>query len=337
VAAEDSGGGTMMSKRIRRVGSIKSELLKKSREAALAAVQVFNNPNISFKSESYVVLMIIAWTYLLHAYFRDQKIEYRYCQQNGKRREFDKTKHGAYKYWELERCLNEAKPPIDKDTTNNLRFLIGLRHEIEHQMTTRIDDVLSARFQACCLNYNEYIKKLFGDDNGIEKHLSFSLQFSTISTEQKELLEEQPGLPANIHGYIQECDTGLTDEEFANPHYAYRILFVPKTANRKGQADRVIEFVKSDSPLAEAVNKEYAVIKETEKKKYLPKQVVDLMKAEGYPRFSIHYHTQLWQSQDAKNPANGYGTMVAGKVWHWYERWVDVVRKHCRNSGGKYS
>lgn len=326
-----------MSSRIRRIGSIKSELLKKSREAALAAVQIFNNPNISFKSESYVVLMTIAWTYLLHAYFRGQKIEYRYYRQNNKRRKFDKTKHGAYKYWELEHCLNEAKSPIDKNTANNLRFLIGLRHEIEHQMTTRIDDILSARFQACCLNYNEYIKKLFGDDNGIEKHLSFSLQFSTISTEQKELLEEQPGLPANIQGYIQKFDAGLTEEEFANPHYAYRILFVPKTANRKGQADRVIEFVKSDSPLAETINREYAVIKETEKKKYLPQQIVDLMKADGYPRFSIYQHTLLWKSCNAKNPAHGYGTMVAGKNWHWYECWVDVVRKHCRDSGGIYT
>jgi hypothetical protein len=266
-----------MSRRIRRVGSVKSELLKKSREAALAAVQIFNNPNISFKSESYVVLMIIAWTYLLHAYFRDKKIEYRYCRLNGTRREFDKTKHGAYKFWELERCLNDVNSPIDKDTANNLRFLIGLRHEIEHQMTTRIDDILSARFQACGLNYNEYIKKLFGNDNGIEKHLSFSLQFSTISTEQKELLEEHPGLPPHIQGYILNFDEELSDEEFSSPHYAYRILFVPKTANRKGQADRVIEFVKSDSPLAATVNKEYAVIKETEKKKYLPKQVGDLI------------------------------------------------------------
>lgn len=204
-------------------------------------------------------------------------------------------------------------------------------------MTTRIDDILSARFQACCLNYNEYIKRLFGDYNGIEKHLSFSLQFSTISTEQKELLEEQPGLPANIHGYIQKFDSKLTDEEFANPHYAYRILFIPKLTNRKGQADRVIEFVKSDSPLADAANKEYAVIKETEKKKYLPKQVVDIMKTEGYPNFSIHYHTQLWQSHDAKNHAKGFGTMVAGKVWHWYERWVEVVRKHCRDNRGRYT
>jgi len=323
-----------MGKRNRRMGSIKNELLKKSRETALAAVQIFNKPNISFKSESYVVL---AWTYLLHAHYRSKKIEYRYYEQRGKRRRYDTTKHGAYKYWEIERCLNDKKSPIDKNTGNNLRFLIGLRHEIEHQMTTRIDDILSARFQACCLNYNEYIKSLFGVDNGIEKHLPFTLQFSTISTEQKELLEEHPGLPANIQGYIQKFDDELSDEEFTHPHYAYRILFVPKTANRKGQVDRVIEFVKSDSPMAEAINKEYAVIKETEKKKYLPKQIVDLMKAEGFPNFSVHYHTILWQSLDARNPAKGYGTMVAGKVWHWYERWVDVVREHCKKKKEQYS
>lgn len=326
-----------MTKRVRRIGAVKNELLKKSREAALASVQIFNNPNISFKSEAYVVLMIIAWTYLLHAYFRDQKIEYRYYDQKGKRRDFHKTKHGAYKYWELERCLNDKKSPVDKDTANNLRFLIGLRHEIEHQMTSRIDDVLSARFQACGLNYNEYVKKLFGVENGIEKHLSFSLQFSTISMEQKELLEQHPSLPANIQGYISGFDAELSDEEFSNPHYAYRILFIPKTANRKGQADRVIEFVKSDSPLAEAVNKEYAVIKETEKKKYLPKQVVDLIKAEGYPTFSVHHHTQLWKLLDAQNAAKGYGVMVAGKVWHWYENWVAEVRKHCNDNKDKYS
>lgn len=326
-----------MKARIRRIGSVKSELLNKSREAALAAVQIFNNPNIGFKSESYVVLMIISWTYLLHAYYRGKKIEYRYYRQAGKRRRFDKTKHGAYKYWELERCLNASRSPIDKDTANNLRFLIGLRHEIEHQMTSRIDDLLSARFQACCLNYNEYIKKLFGDSYGIEKHLSFSLQFSTISTDQKELLEEHPELPANIQAYIKDFDTALSDEEFANPHYAYRILFVPKTANHKGQADRVIEFVKSDSPLAETVNKEYAVIKETEKPKYIATQIVDIMHKEGYPNFGMYNHTQLWKAMDAKNPHKGFGTMVAGKYWHWYSRWVDEVRKHCAEKRDIYS
>lgn len=84
--AERNAGAHAMRKRFRHVGSIKNELLRKSREAALAAVQIFNNPNITFKSESYVVLMIIAWTYLLHAYFRHQKIDYRYYKQKGTRR-----------------------------------------------------------------------------------------------------------------------------------------------------------------------------------------------------------------------------------------------------------
>lgn len=61
-------------KRVRRVFSVREDLLKKSREAALAAVQIFNNPNVTFKSETYVVLMIIAWTYLLHAYFRGKQL-----------------------------------------------------------------------------------------------------------------------------------------------------------------------------------------------------------------------------------------------------------------------
>lgn len=325
-----------MNKRIRRVGSIKSELLKKSREAALAAVQIFNNPNISFKSESYVVLMIIAWTYLLHAYFRDRGIEYRYYEFIGKRRRFSRTKNGAYKHWELERCLSEKISPIDKNTANNLRFLIGLRHEIEHQMTTRIDDLFSASFQACCLNYNKYIKELFGDDHGIEKYLSFSLQFSNISKEQKELLQEHPELPANIQGYIKEFEAGLSPDELCSQSYAYYVLFVPKTTSKRNRADKSIEFIKGESSLGETINKEYAFIKETEKKKYLPKQIVELMKEEGYPKFSIHKHTILWKSMDAKNLAHGYGVLVVGKTWYWYQRWLEIVRAHCKENKERY-
>lgn len=322
--------------RIRRVGSISSELLKKSKEAALAAVQIFNNPNITFKSESFIVLMNIAWTYLLHAYYKKNSIEYRYFEQNGKRKKFDTTKHGAYKYWELERCINDKNNPLDKDTANNLKFLIGLRHEIEHQMTSKIDDLLSARFQASCLNYNEYIKKLFDDNEGIEKYLSFSLQFSSISTEQKELLEEHAELPANILGFISAFDESLSDAEYSSPKYAYRILFVPKTANHKGQADKVIEFVKSDSALAEKVNADYVIMKEIEKPKYLPKQVVELIKNAGYPNFSMHEHTLLWQNKDAKSKSKGYGAMVAGEKWHWYQKWVDEVLEYCENKKGEY-
>jgi hypothetical protein len=323
-------------KRKRLVKSVKLELIKKSREAALAAVQVFNNPAITFKSEIYVVLMVIAWTYLLHAHYREKKIDYRYFDKlPSGRKKFHTTGKGAHKHWELERCLNCAGSPIDKNTANNLRFLIALRHEIEHQMTTRIDNLLSARFQACCLNYNEYIKKFFGDRQGIDKHLSFSLQFASLTEDHVQMLSEHDDLPRHIQGFIDGFDGSLSEDEFNSPRFAYRVLFVPKTANNKGQADQVIEFVKADSELAQEVNAKYAVIKETERDKCLPAQIVKLMQAEGFPGFSIHAHTQLWKANDAKNPKHGYGTEVVDK-WYWYAKWVNEVRNYCQKNSGKF-
>jgi hypothetical protein len=147
----------------RKLWSFKEELLIKSTEVMLSAVQTFNNPNVRFKSETFVILSNIAWTYLLHAHYRTRKIEYRWYREINSR-----TKRGAFKYWELERCLDDKDCPIDKVVISNLKFPIGLRHEIEHQMTTRLDDYLSARFQACCLNFNSVIKTMFGESYGIE-------------------------------------------------------------------------------------------------------------------------------------------------------------------------
>ena len=96
----------------RRIKSVKTELVKKAREAMLAAVQLYNNPQVTFKAESFITLSVIGWTYLLHAYYRSIGVDYRYYRYAGKRKIYDKTKYGAYKHWELERCLNENDCPL---------------------------------------------------------------------------------------------------------------------------------------------------------------------------------------------------------------------------------
>ena len=63
----------------------------------------------------------------------------------------------------MEECLGCADCPLDEIVKKNLMFLIGIRHEVEHQMTNRIDDQLSAKFQAAALNFNTAIKTLFGE------------------------------------------------------------------------------------------------------------------------------------------------------------------------------
>ena len=318
----------------KRGPTIQRELLLQSREAALNAVQTFNNPLASFKTETFIVLITIAWTYLLHAYCRRAGIEYRYYSQEKKRRKFDKTAGKAYKYWELNRCLNDDGCPLDGPTKQNLRFLIALRNEIEHHKFASVDEQFSGRYLACCLNYERYICALFDDKYSLGNNAAFTLQFRDLRSSVTPDEASSP-LPSNVAKFVQEFDASLEDGDFESPSFSFRTIFIPKLANHRGQADRAIEFISADSELAKEVEKQYWVQKEVERPKYLPMQVVSLMQTEGYQNFGRHQHTLLWKELDAKNPSKGFGVNIAN-TWYWYERWVDEVRQNCSENAGKY-
>lgn len=308
--------------------SISNELLDKSKEAMISAVQIYNNPSVKFKSEMFIITAIISWTYLMHAYYRKRKIDYRYYKMNGKQKRYDRTKNGAYKHWELERCINEKKSPLDKGTVNNLKFLIGIRHEIEHQKTDNIDEYIGAKLQACALNYNKELTKMFGKKHSIRDNLSLTIQFSPISPDQEKLLRNEANIniPINVRNFITEFESDLDDEELKSLSYSYKIVYVPVSVNRANQADRAIEFVPANS--TDAKDFERVLLKSVEKKKYLPSEIVNLMKNEGFSKFSMHYHTRLWKSRDGRNPKYNFGVWVS-RQWYWYENWVNEVRDYC--------
>jgi hypothetical protein len=322
-----------MAKRKRRFGSVAVELVKKAREAMLTAVQIYNNPQIDFKSELFIVTTVIAWTYLLHAVYRKNGVEYRLFTQTDKRRRFLRTRFGAIRRWGLGECLDSAKCPLSEIVRKNLLFLLGIRHEIEHQMTTRIDDQLSAKFQATALNFNREIKKLFGEKYSLDSEQAFSIQFSGIAEESAKDLLAQPDLPQHIRAFVVQFENVMTQEEYDDPQFSYRVAFVRKTTNSKTTADKVVQFVQPGTEAASEINKVF--LKETEKAKYRPGTIVKQMKAEGYTRFSMQQHTDLWKAEDAKNPKYQYGVNVEGS-WFWYENWLARVRKHCQDNATRY-
>ena len=55
-------------------GKVK-KLVLKSREAALLAVSIYNNPQTVFKTYAYIVNMCIAWTSLFHAILEKRKMK----------------------------------------------------------------------------------------------------------------------------------------------------------------------------------------------------------------------------------------------------------------------
>lgn len=323
--------------RARALFSVRIALISKARDAALAAIKIYNDPLIGFKSESFIVLMNIAWTYLLHAHYRSEGIDYRHYRvgQNG-RKKYDLTAKGAKKHWELERCLNEPDCPLDDGTKNNLRFLIGIRHEIEHQMKHGLDPWLSGRYQACAKNFARYIKELSDDVVSIDQHLCFAIQFSEISDEQIMGSRPEAEIPPNLRAYVADFDAGLTVEEFNDPNFAVRLCFTRRLVNRPGQADRVVEFVPPSSPEAAGVAPERWVKKDVERKKFRPTDIVAAARNAGFTRFRLNpEHTNMWQSHDAKNPGKGFGVDVAGQ-WYWYQTWVDRVIELCTLEKEKY-
>ncbi|MFI5259161.1 MAG: DUF3644 domain-containing protein [Candidatus Limnocylindrales bacterium] len=308
-------------------GPIRHALLAKSREAALTAVQTYNNPLVRFKSETFIVLMTIAWTYLMHAYYTRAEVDFRYLDKDpGSKRKYKRTPDGGYKWWELSSCIKVVECPLDRGTVNNLNFLIGLRHEIEHHRPPHLDDHMSGRYLACALNFEFYLTSFFGERLSLGESVAMALHFRDIKpTDSSDIVR----LPARLSAYIEKFEGDMTQEEFDDPRFAYRLLFTRKVANRKGQADRAIEFIRPGDPGAEGIAPERWLVKDTEKPKFRAGAVVKFMQDAGYTFFGKYQHTLLWRRLEAKNPALGYGAWVANE-WFWYETWIAEAMRQCQ-------
>lgn len=92
------------------------KLLIKARETMIAAVHNFNSAGLTFRVELFIVTAAIGWTYLLHAWFKREDIDYRHAEMKGGVRAVVKTPSGAEKYWELAQCLKHARCPVDRGT-----------------------------------------------------------------------------------------------------------------------------------------------------------------------------------------------------------------------------
>lgn len=319
----------LTTKRKRKYKSKKDSLLRKSREAMLAAVEIYNNPLIKFKSETFLTLSVIAWTYLMHAFYEQKGIDYSYYEKKGKRKKYIKTDYGAIKKWELSKCIKAVECPLSAPIRANLEFIIGLRNEVEHQMTIILDQVISAKLQACALNYNHVIVELFGKKYSMENELVMSIQFSGINPLKQKELSKMKGLSENVCNYISDFEKKLPADILIDREYSYKLMFIPMNANNRGQADSVIEFVKVSNDVADQV-KSLVMIKESEKKKYLPKQIVSIIVKEGYTKFTMDTHTKLWQNNGSSLKIPKYGSMVAGKAWYWYDTWLEYVKEYCK-------
>lgn len=256
----------------------------------------------------------------MHAYYFKEKVRYH----------FDEVTPGSQnKLYELGKCLTLPECPLDKLTVSNLEYLIELRHEIEHRMAKGIDNAVSAKIQACAVNFDHNVAKLFGEEYRINSSLPFSIQLSGISLDQRKTMRARAGVPNVVETLNKAFQERLTLEEMNDLRFAYRVYLMPKTSNRPAGADEAVEFVHPNSEKGEELQ---MALKEVEKTKVLPSIVVKLMRQEGYRWFSQHHLTLFARSTQARDPKKALGIELANR-WFWYESVLPVVRAYCEKRG----
>lgn len=276
-------------------------LVVKAKDCALLALDIYNRPATIFKSEGYIVIMIIAWTSLFHAIFEKNKIVYYYTNDDGSVVMID----GDMKAWELSKCLKEYYKGSDSAVRQNLEFMIGLRNKIEHRFAPTIDNHTGGECQAMLLNFDELLVAEFGDYYAIRDLLAFPLQ--TANVYQHGRVQAMKKFQGNhydtIKEYIDVYRSKISDEIYNDPKYSFRVFLVPKTGNHKNSSDLAMEFVKFDpnNPTeAESQNRIVTLIKE----KIISKGIPDGLKATDVvkkvtqateKKFNQHLHTNAWK------------------------------------------
>lgn len=292
-----------------RQGKAKS-ILDNSLDSALTAVEVYNRPRTKFRLENYIVLMVIAWTKLFHAYFQATIGErYFYKEKNGRYKVTD----GERKAWELGTCIDEYKKvqqayKLSAAVEANLRYFIGIRNRIEHRYWdgSTLDVLLFGECQSFLFNYENAIVALFGDEYSLNTCLAYALQFAHLrpSAQQKAQRELLSNDMKNLKAYIDKYKTDLPQTVFDSQEFSVKLLQIPKVSNTN-RTDLSIEFVNWNT-LDEQDRANYEKVTTIIKDKIVkqsvanadtlkPGAVVTAVKARLGIDFNTAMHSRLWK------------------------------------------
>ena len=276
--------------------------LRKSREAALLAVETYNRPSTIFRSGAYIVLMVIAWTALFHSIFFKRKVK-PYYRKKGSRR-FERV-NGDYKAWELAECVNQYFRDKNPSERKNLELFIKLRNKIEHRFLPELDVELFGECQALLLNFEALLCKEFGQVHAIAPGLPYALQFSTSieSTQQRAMRGAAKQYAQSIREFVSDFRSALSDDVLADQAYSFKVFLIPKVGSHAKSSDVAVEFVRYDPSKPEEM-KQYERLVALVKPKQISvanleglkaSEVVKRVAAGLAKKFTLHSHCKCWR------------------------------------------
>jgi len=284
-------------------------LVEKAREAAVLAIDIYNRPMTVFRSQGFIVMMIIAWNSLLHAIFETEGIDYHYYDKNGQPEIVD----GDKKTWELSTCIHRCSK-LTEAVKRNINFFIGIRNKIEHRYAPAIDMAIFGQSQALLYNFETLLTKDYGTYYSLNNTLTIPLQviMERPSWQAESMKRFQAKHYQEIREYIDAYHAGLSEEVQASQEYSFRVYLVPKIGNHKSSSDVAIEFIKYDPDKPEKfqdIEKQIVAIKGNRtiqvanQGKLKPKAVSTIVASRICRKFNLSDHTKAWKFYNVRSSA----------------------------------
>ncbi|MCX2696701.1 DUF3644 domain-containing protein [Ochrobactrum chromiisoli] len=295
----------------------KDERLIRAREAMKLAVMLYNSPGFCFKTENFAVLANIAWTYLMH--------EYRLRQDKSILRDDGGTMSLSY-------MLTLADCPLTKGMRQNLEALKEIRDKVEHKLMGSADAVFLPIYQACCLNFETMLVKLFGPNLSLTTDLSVALQFSKMDIEQASQLMSYE-IPESIRSLDANLTNKISADEAMDIEYQFRVIYTLDSAS-KGKSH--IHFVSPDTAEGKEIHNVLQKVKLADDLyPYKPGAVVKSVQIGSSRPYTMADHTNAWKKHNIRQAKGHKKIAVTDKrycVFHpahkdftYSQAWVDLL------------
>lgn len=296
---------------------IDNERLVRAREAMLLAVELFNTPRIAFKAGAFSMLANVAWTYLLHEYYKRQGVTI--------------VKSDGFSLL-LSQMIVRHDCPLSKSCKQNLGALKEIRDVVEHRTIGMFDQKWLPLFQSTCLNFEKMLTEWFGPRLTLGRDLGFALQFAKLKTTDISSLQGHD-LPEHIAALDASLAAKLDDGDAENLEYQFKVVYTLTSASK---AKAHFQFVQPESAEGKEIQNVLIKYKPVDDIwPFKPGDVTARVREASGRHFTSNKHQRAWKFYKARpltgsaNPdatKKDYCTYHAPyKSYTYSQAWIDFL------------
>ena len=276
--------------------------LRASKDEALLAADLYNQPSLRGRLEGFLVHMQRAWLRLFEAHFQHTKQPHHRLLDDGRYERVD----GQRVLWDLATFIAHAWDESDPKRKNlelccSMSGRIGSRHEDASAA------IIAGKAQALIANFENELTRLFGPEHSLGDRLRFPLFVGAFSEEgAAQLAHVLTRAPKSLVALIARFEATLAPSVLNDNRYDFRLHLVPHTGANT-ESVMALTFHREDE-LTDDERRALAVLGETGtvivREQVRPVANADLLKA-----------TQVARLVEARIPFRFRGTNAFARVW----------------------